>query len=333
VSTIESVRPSTDTPMTPAKVRELWERSSRATRTERQQAAVNASFLRNRQWVYWNRGSDRLEELPREPSRVRATVPKMGPDSRRIIAKLMRRPLMFDVPPTSPDDAATRASRIGEAALVQAQRERGWEQIRHLHAQQTWEAGVAGICVEWDWTAGAPIGTDERGRTVHTGQEKLTVCSLHEIACEPGTRDIERARWWIRGVALPPPEVRDLYGLDADPAADARAVDLVWRLSDTERTENVPLTMVLTYYERPMGDRPGQVLTVVGSRVVDVPVHRSTQRRGRARGTDLRPLVRVHAGLRCGRRAGALQRVVVLDRGTHEARRQRPPVGAAGVGR
>jgi hypothetical protein len=255
--------------MTPAKVRELWERSSRATRTERQQAAVNASFLRNRQWVYWNRGSDRLEELPREPSRVRATVPKMGPDSRRIIAKLMRRPLMFDVPPTSPDDAATRASRIGEAALVQAQRERGWEQIRHLHAQQTWEAGVAGICVEWDWTAGAPIGTDERGRTVHTGQEKLTVCSLHEIACEPGTRDIERARWWIRGVALPPPEVRDLYGLDADPAADARAVDLVWRLSDTERTENVPLTMVLTYYERPMGDRPGQVLTVVGSRVVD----------------------------------------------------------------
>src|SRR5262252_8889556 len=110
-----------------SKIRELWDRSSRSMRQEREQAAVNGMFLRNRQWVYWNRGSGRLEEVPRSPARVRATVPRVGPDSRRIIAKLMRRGLTFDVPPATPDDAAIRASRVGESALTQAQREQGWE--------------------------------------------------------------------------------------------------------------------------------------------------------------------------------------------------------------
>src|SRR5262245_11696346 len=105
--------------ITAAKVRELWDNGTKATRGEREQAAVNAQFLRNRQWVYFNRGSGRLEEVPRSPARVRATVPRIGPDSRRIIAKLMRRALTFDVQPTSPDDAAIRASRISEAALVE----------------------------------------------------------------------------------------------------------------------------------------------------------------------------------------------------------------------
>src|SRR5262252_6701343 len=95
-----------------SKIRELWDRSSRSMRQEREQAAVNGMFLRNRQWVYWNRASGRLEEVPRDPSRVRATVPRVGPDSRQIMSKLMRRNLVFDVQPSTPDDAAIRASRI-----------------------------------------------------------------------------------------------------------------------------------------------------------------------------------------------------------------------------
>src|SRR5262252_479587 len=97
------------------KVKDLWDASLRSTRAEREQASVNNLFIRNRQWVYWNRGSGRLEEVPRDPQRVRATVARIGPDSRRIIAKLLRRELQFDVSPSTPDDAAIRASRVGEA--------------------------------------------------------------------------------------------------------------------------------------------------------------------------------------------------------------------------
>jgi hypothetical protein len=261
--------PDEEKPLSASVIREKWDRSLRHSRFEREQAAVNGMFLRNRHWIYWNRSSGRLEELPREPSRVRATVPRVGPDSRRIIAKLMRRNLVFDVPPTSPDDAAMRAARIGESALVEAQRKQSWEDARHEHANCVWEAGVAGLCVEWDWRVGTPIGMDEQGRPIGTGDVKLSVVSIHEIGCEPGTRDLEHARWWIRGVALPPPEVKDLYGLPKEPKADARAIDTIWRVTDSEQWTNVPLTMVLTYYERPTGMRQGVVATVVDGEVVD----------------------------------------------------------------
>jgi hypothetical protein len=264
--------PTLDTSkLTPQKVRELWDRSSRSIRRERQQAAVNHSFLTNRQWVYWNEGSTRLEQVPRNPARVRATVPRVGPDSRRIISKLMRRVLVFDVPPSTPDDAAIRASRIAEAALIEAQRAQGWETIRHDHAWLVWEAGVAGLCIDWDWTVGTPVAMDELGRAVGTGDSTVQAVSIHEMACEPGTRDIETARWWIRGVALPPADVQEMFNLPTEPAADARAVDTIWMMGDnrTNPGGSTPLTMVLTYYGRPTGADPGGVGIVVNDRFVE----------------------------------------------------------------
>lgn len=259
---------STGEPVTASRVRDMWDKGVKSTRQEREQAAVNSMFMRNKQWVYWNRGTGRLEEVPRSPERVRATVARVGPDSRRILAKLTRRDLAFEVPPTSPDDAAIRGSRIGESALAEAHRRQRWETIRLDHATSCWEGGVAGLMVEWDATVGTPLGVDETGQMIHTGDVRLTALSIHEISCEPGTRDIETARYWVHGVALPPKEVQHLYRLAVEPAADARAVDLVHRLVDGERTEQTPLTMVFTYYERPHGDQPGQVMTVVGNQAV-----------------------------------------------------------------
>ena len=258
-----------DKPLTASTIKERWDRSLRSNRMELEQAAVNDMFLRSKQWVYWNRGTNRLEELPREPTRVRATVAKMGPDSRRIIAKLMRRPLVFDVRPTSPDDAAIRASRISESALSEVHDKQRWEDLRYDHANVAWAHGVAGLKVDWDHTVGTPIGADQQGQMRGTGDVRLDVVSIHEIGCEPGTRDLERALWWIHGVALPPAEVKRTFHLDKEPKADARAVDTVWRLVDGETLTNTPLTMVLTYYQRPDGIEPGVVLSVVDGQIVE----------------------------------------------------------------
>ena len=255
--------------VTPRKVRDLWDKGTRATRMERQQAAVNHWFIRNRMWVYWNSGSQRLEELPRSPGRVRASVARVGPDSRRIIAKLMRRAITFDVPPNSADDAAIHGSRVGEAALRDAQVSQSWEQLRSDHAWQVWEAGVAGVVDEWDWTVGTPVAMDEQGRTIGTGEVRLTVASIHEIACEPGTRDLERALWWVWGVAMPPKEVQELFGLKDEPKPDARALDSLRNVTQDEAVYDTPLTMVLTYFGRPANNQPGMVLKVVNDIVVE----------------------------------------------------------------
>lgn len=255
--------------LTPRLVRDAWDRGLRATRQEREQAAVNQRFLLNRHWVFWNRGTGRLEEMPRHPDRVRATIARIGPDSRRIMSKLMRRALQFEVAPRTPDDASIQASRIAEAALVEVAREQNWESLRVDHGYTVWGAGVGGVCVEWDYQMGTPIGVDDRGQLVYTGDIKLSVVALSEMACEPGTRDIEKGRWWIKGLALPPAEVQEMYNMENTPPGDARAVDTVWRMSEGERSTDTPLTMVLTYFERPNGLQPGRVATVVDNEFVD----------------------------------------------------------------
>lgn len=255
-------------PISAKKIRERWDRSCRATREIREQASVNEQFILNRQWLRWNRASGRLEELPRNPDRVRITVNRLGPDSHRLLAKLTNRHLRWDVPPHSPDDASIQAARIAEQALAQTCDEQAWEDIRYDHALATWQGGVAGVMVEWDRRAGTPIAMDE-GRPIATGEVKLTCVPVHEIGVEPGTRQVEKALWWVHARAMPPEEVQDLFELADKPAADARAIDSVWRIHDAGQTSHTPLTMVYTLYERPSSLRDGQIVTCVGDEIVD----------------------------------------------------------------
>lgn len=257
-------------PFTPAAVREKWDKGLKATRAERQTAAVNHQFIHNRMWVYWNRGSDRLEEVPRNPERVRASIARIGPDTRVIMSKLTRRPLQFEVPPSAPDDAAMKGARTAESVLAQVHREQGWEEVRLNHAYLAWEASVAGLAVEWDSSAGTVIDVNpETGREIKTGDVKVSAVSLHEMSFEPGTRNGETARYWTRGQALPPGEVQELFNLDKEPKADAQALNFVHRLDSGDRASNTPLTMVYTYYERPSMTVPnGRIVTVVGDTFV-----------------------------------------------------------------
>ena len=60
--------------ITPKEVRRRWDRALRATQSVREQAAINEQFINNKHWLRWNKGVGRLEEMPRNPDRVRATA-------------------------------------------------------------------------------------------------------------------------------------------------------------------------------------------------------------------------------------------------------------------
>ena len=256
--------------ITPAKIREKWDHALRSVLVQREQAALNQRFLLNRHWSYWNRGSGRLEELPRQPERVRATIARIGPDSNRMIAKLTQNALTFEVMPDTPDDASIQASKVAESAVNQTARDQEWEEIRYDHASTCWSGGAAAISVDWDSSVGEPIDENpQTGEQILSGDAQLTCLSIHEFAVEPGARSAEKGRWWIRGLALPPAEVQETYNLPELPAADARAVDAVWRAAEGERTANTPLTMVYVYYERPNNLSEGRIVTIVADQIVD----------------------------------------------------------------
>lgn len=261
-------KPEEKKPLTAAQVRDLWQKGVHAIRSERLEYRLNERFLTGDQFVYIEKTTNSIRELPREPDRVRIPVNRMWPASRTIISKLTSRPLVFDVSPTAADDATIRAAHMAESILRSLAREHDWEGIREDNFWSAWKSGTAALCVEWDSAAGSPLGTTPNGRDYGTGDTVESSLSILDFAVQPGVKNAETARWWVREQALPPCDVKDRYGLAKEPEADASA-HIASHIADAHSHNAKPdLTLVLTYYERPGKATPGQVLTVVGNDVV-----------------------------------------------------------------
>lgn len=260
--------------MSPMRVRDLFDKGTRAIRQSAFDYWINRSYLAGNQWVTWSKSQQRVIELRRADDRTRVVMNKMAAYHRTIMAKLHTNPLAFDVIPTAADDAAMRGARIGEAILADAYREHRWEDIRIEADSSMFNGGTAGLCVEWDPKAGTTIGERDDGSRFGTGDVKITALSIVEMVTQPGARELETALWWIRNAALPPDEVKARYGLNKLPPADAGAAmgPMSLRLAGTDMTQSQVvnyLTQVLTYFERPYGDQKGQIVTVVAGAVVD----------------------------------------------------------------
>jgi len=263
-------------PISAQEIRDRLDRASRNMVREHRHYWVNRSFVAGEQHIWWDAQRRRPDTLPRTSDEHRLTINRLRPNTRILMAKLMRRPLVFEVSPSAADDAAVIGARKARAAVADVAREHRWEDMRRDLCWNTWQGGTGGLCIEWDPRAGTPLGQSERtGKPYGTGDSREYALDVTEIAVEPGVRDAERARWWIRIAALPPGEVQDLYGLEEPPAADASAMlsPLQRTLMAADRGEVAAgeLALVLTYYERPSSTSQGQVAVVVGEAIVDGP--------------------------------------------------------------
>lgn len=240
----------------------------------------NSAFIRGNQWVHVNQVTNLLEEVPNNDDRVRATINKLWPGSRTVISKLVQRPLVFEVRPNSADDVAIEGAKISEAILHAVAREHRWEQLRESVAWSMWKGGTAALCTDWNPTKGKPTALADDGRKLPSGDTVETALSLPEFVVQPGARIAREALWWVKAQALPPDEVQAAYDLAEKPDADVTN-----GLSSLEKSlvsgtvfgshgpgganTDVPLTLVLTYYERPNPqNEDGKMEVVVGGKTV-----------------------------------------------------------------
>lgn len=255
-----------------AKYRDLYREGVRSIRPEISNYWINYAFLAGNQWVYWDSGSNRLADLPRDPERTRITNNRMASNTRTIMAKAMQRKLVFEVLPSASDDASIRGARLGENILRQVHRHHDWEVLRERHLQTTWKGGTGAICVTWDPNARDVIipASDDGEPATHEGDTYEEVLSIAEFVVEPGARDPETARWWAKAVVLPPKQVQAQYGLSWEPEADGFSAQqpYVNRFTQSNPADN-QTTLVLTYYERPnFLCEKGKVRVIVNDQVV-----------------------------------------------------------------
>jgi hypothetical protein len=189
----------------------------------------------------------------------------------------MQRGLSFEVPPSAADDSHMRGARLSETIIRSVHHDHNWEELRENLYYAVWKGGTAALCVDWDPEGEEIIGDDAPGSPITKGSTYEEHLNITQFIVEPGARYPEKARYWIKSVALPPAEVKSMFPdhfPDDPPPADATAglAPFHRKLMSYDRggdSEQVDLTAVLTYYERPNPSCPeGKVATIVDQEVV-----------------------------------------------------------------
>ena len=243
-------------------------------RTELRDYWLNHAYLHGYQWLYWQENAGRLDEIPSDPERIQATVNRLWPNTRTIISTLMQRELSFEVPPSAADDSHMRGARLAETIARAIHHDHMWETLRENVLYAVWKGGTAAMCINWDPDLEEILSDDKPGSPLKHGDTYEEHLNITQFVVEPGSKDPEKARWWIKAVGLPPETVKDMFELEETPPSDATAglAPFHRKLMAYDRggdAELVELTMVMTYYERPnKSNEDGRVVVVVDNEIV-----------------------------------------------------------------
>lgn len=250
-----------------------WGQGTDAVRQELHDYYLNYHFIEGHQWIFWNGERRVLDQVPRDPERVRLTINRMRANSRTVMGKVMQRQLTFEVLPTDADDSHIRGAKLGESLLENLRIHHGWEQMREMLNWAVWKGGTAALSIEWDPEAGDPAASpdDTGGVQRKRGDIKGQVLNLSQFTTQPGTEDGERAYWWIKLDLMPPPEVQIMFDLKEEPPADGATTTtpFLLKLNSDGNDSTTPLTQVYTYFERPNSkNKKGCIKKVVDGRCV-----------------------------------------------------------------
>lgn len=257
------------TKITAKTIEERYALGLRATMFERREFWINDAMLRGRQWVYWNKQTSRVDDINRTKGRVQATIDRLSPSSRTVAAMYLQRPLTFEDRPSAPDQDTIQKAKTAQAVIRQHQVSHRWERLDEDLFWAMWKGGYAAICVDWDSDKGDYVDDG-----LYTGDTCESVLTAAEFVVEPGAREAETARWWIKAVVLPPETVQAMYSLEELPPSNAQSSMSPYN-SRTVTTEADAMnredgTLVITYYERPnLLNSAGSVAIVVDGKIVE----------------------------------------------------------------
>lgn len=260
-----------------ATILERWKEGSEAIQAERRDYWINLAFFLGEQWIWWDRRRAVVQSLPQAwsplgPGRAKLTINRIEVNLQSVLGRMLKADLGFEVPPSDSSDDVIEGARTAEKVLEAYHRDQSWEDIRHDEVLGAFLGGTSAVSIDWDASKGQMLEYDNQlSKVVGTGELKLSSHSIAEFCVEPNVRDAADSRWWCSGMALPPKYVKDYYGLGWTPSPDAGALMSPLQqklLADGGNASGRNLTLVLTYFERPMNRSKGRVVCVVNGRTV-----------------------------------------------------------------
>lgn len=252
-----------------------WKKGGEELVKQRRDYWSNLAMFFGEQWNYWDYRRNMLQALPQAWSpmggrgRARTVTNRIRPNLESLLGRMLRNELEFDVPPTDTADDVIGGAMLAEDVLSAAYRDLDWQQIRFNENFDKFMGGTAAVCVEWDPSAGVVLAVDdETHKVTGTGEVVLNSMSINEFCVQPGNRDASKARWWIQGLAFSPRVVKENFGLDWMPQADAATLTSPLQQKLLEQMGrgtggDAQLTLVLTMYERPNPQRPKGLYAIV----------------------------------------------------------------------
>jgi hypothetical protein len=247
------------------------------------QIMVNVNYYVGNQWIGWNRGERRIQELPPEDNMERITLNKIRPRIMTLLAKHTKNRIKYDVIAASKEQRDIDAAKAAHKYLQYL-----WEQLNMpiITSNIFLNNLVKGWCalkVWFDPTAGQDITPNEseegfeEGKQIFTGEIRTRVCDPMTIFVDPSATTPEEIRWVLERKARDVEEIFEEYGVRVSPDTNMEmlnAYDITQinasGISYTEKSQKTT-AVVSELWIRPSKKYPNGVkVTIAGDQVLDL---------------------------------------------------------------
>jgi len=233
---------------------------------------VNLAFLSGRQYTFFNKSAEILQEVAARKGRIRVVDNKILPRYRKQVSRLIRnRPKMSVVPSTS-ELEDIEAAKVGNKVLESFWRNDKMQQKLRQLGGWIYSCGNGYLDDRWNPRTGPAKFDPKQGKVIYEGDAEVGVWSPLEIlvpAVGIGNTDLHKFPWIIKHKYRLLEYFTHQYGTKVNVAPESVGGDLVdasvvYGTSVSADTSKLPGAMEIQLYLQPCDEYP-KGLYVVGA--------------------------------------------------------------------
>lgn len=258
-----------------------------------QQWAVNIAFLTGKQWITYDKSSQKIVEKPKDDWwEERVTINRIRPAIRTELAKITKSRIQFDVIPASNEEEDIDASKVGTQAIDFVWRNTNMDEKRFKSALWQISTGTGILKTYWNDKLGEEaqlnvldkqgnFALDAQGneitQTKRLGDIDNFVVNPFDFVFDPSATEFDNAKWCVERILKTTDEVKDTYEVDVSPESGLSSQNIfngILANINGQQSDFKPIKMengviVKEYWEKPSKKYPkGRHITIANGKLL-----------------------------------------------------------------